>query len=152
MKGANRYKLFLAQTYTSNMSVFNLRLRLSSASIVSVSSVRALIAIIELCLVLSDCVAALLVASQPLTNSPNPNKRQQFFYVLISYLSHLSLSRLVRTPIYFFAHLHLRLVGVFSLDSAVYQDIYHTDGKAQLFQFPPPPQFEPNAWLNTKYY
>jgi hypothetical protein len=84
------------------MSVFNLRLCLSSASVVSVSRVRALIAIIELCLVLSDCVAALLVASQPLTNSPNPNKRQQFFYVLISYLSHLSLSRLVHTPIYFF--------------------------------------------------
>jgi hypothetical protein len=45
----------------------------------------------------------------------------------------------------FFAHLHLRLVGVFSIDSAVYQDIYHTDGKAQLFLFPFPPQFEPNA-------
>jgi hypothetical protein len=54
MKGANCYKLFLAQTSTSNMSVFNLRLRLSSASVVSVSSVRALIVIIELCLVLSD--------------------------------------------------------------------------------------------------
>jgi hypothetical protein len=146
MKGANWYKLFLAQTSTSNISVFNLRLRLSSASVVSVSSVSALIVIIELWLfflsVLPHCwlLLNLWLTAQIRTSGSNSS----MFWSVISPTFRRA-GRLI--PLYmFFAHLHLRLVGVFSIDSAVYQDIYHTDGKAQLFLFPFPPQFEPNAW------
>ena len=143
MNGANWYKLFLAQTSTSNISVFNFRARLSFASAVSVSSASALIFVLLFWHVLSDCVTALLVVCSPLSLvfSAPPSGSNNFF---ISWGLFPSLSRAGRfSRLYiYFAQLNFRLVGVIPRESAVYMDIYHNNGLAELFPFSFPPALE----------